>query len=376
MTAPRAMALVLWREVTERARSRSFQATTLLLAVLSLVVAAVAAQGLAGSSVHRLAVVGPMPPGLEAAVAQMAGERRRTTIEITTVADAPAGRAELRSGRLDAVAVDPSHVLVLQDSDSDEAQLLLGALRRAELSGQLVGAGVPDTEARRLTASPATRARIEVLRPFNLRGGVASLGVVATVAFLFLYGMTIAQSVVQETTSGVSNIMLATCPPGRLITGKTLGVGTVALGQGLITSLPSVALLVVRTGAPSFPAAPVAAGLLWFAIAFAIYGHLYAALGAWGRRIEKVSGTTVWVAIPMLAMATAGGYAALNSPSGGATAFLSFFPLSAPFAMPVRSAALHLPWWQAPVAAAGAIAVAVVVARLSARLYVWGLARS
>ena len=378
MTPPRDFALVFWREVTERVRSRSFQATTAFIAIVSLVATIAAGIGSSrsgSSSLHRLAVVGTMPPGLESAAAQMAAEAPGTRIEVRAVADEAAGRSELEKGRLDALVVTPSRAVVLRDGDTAEAGLLLRALRRAEVAGRLLDAGYGPEEASRLVGSSTVGARIEVLRPFSIHGGVAGIAAVATVVFLFLFGTWIAQGVVQETASGVSSIMLATCPPTRFIVGKTLGVGVVALLQTAVGTVPYIMLVASRTHDLPVSAGVVARALVWFAVAFAIYGHLYAAVGAWGRRVEKVSGLTVWVNLPLVVMAFGGIMAAVLAPTAGLATLASFFPLSAPFAMPVRSAATDLSWWQVPLALILAVGTAVVVARLSARLYVRGLSR-
>ncbi|MDQ1536196.1 MAG: type transport system permease protein, partial [Actinomycetota bacterium] len=181
--------------------------------------------------------------------------------------------------------------------------------------------------------------------------------------------------VIQETTSGVSNIMVAMCPPRRFVVGKTLGIGVMGVVQALAASVPATALLLSRTAKPPFSAWTVAGALMWFALAYALYGHLFTALAAKGRRIEKVAGTTVWVTIPLAIFSFGGVLLAFSAPNAPVTAVASFLPVTAPFAMPVRSAATTLGWWEVPVAALATALGAVAVARWSAWLYVRGLAR-
>jgi ABC-2 type transport system permease protein len=368
--------LVSCREISERLRSRSFQATTLLLVIIGIGVGAgVGGAGAAGGT-QRLAVVGAMPPGLAEAAAQMSAEPASTRIEVSAVADAAAGRAGVLAGRLDAVALDSSHVVVLHNTDGAKATLLARALRRAEIAQRLVGAGVEPTEAHRLVGSPTDQIHVAALRPVPSAAAAAALAVIATVCFVFGYGTWVAQGVVAEKTSGVSNIMLAMCPPTRFIVGKTLGVGTVAFIQAAVAALPSVVVLAARSHDVAIPPATLAGALMWFVLAFALYGHLIAAIAAWARRIDKMSGILVWITFPMVLMAFGGVLLAAYQPSSALAGVASFFPFSAPFTMPVRSAATHVAWWEVPLAAAGAALTAAGAAAVGARIYVRGLARA
>ena len=377
MTALGAIRLVFWREVTERLRSRSFQMTTAVIALATLLTSAWFSASRDDVRTSKLAVVGAMPVGLVDVAAQMSAETPRTRIDLSVVPTVAAGRELLQVGRLDAVASDEDHAVVYGSDDRSAGALLLQALRRADIVQRLVGAGAEETEARALVGSRGRATHIEVLRPatISVRGGVAALGVVASALFLFLYGMWIVQGVVQETSSGVSNIMVATCEPTRFIVGKTLGIGATALIQVVVTSLPSAVVLLLRSDEVAFSAWVLPSALMWFVLAFAIYGHLFAAVAGFGRKIERVSGTAIWVNAPLTLMACAGAISAFFTPKGSAATFLSFFPLSAPFAMPVRSIAADLPWWEVPLAASLAGLTAVVIARFSANLYLRGLAK-
>lgn len=394
MTTLGQFGLVCRREVTEGLRSRSFRYTTAALMLLSLLGDLLFGHHVTVTRTHRLAVVGSMPAGLPDAVAHMAAEAERTRIEITTVPDAATGRAELRAGRLNAVAVDATNVVVLKDGQTGDAALLFRALRRADLAQHLSAAGVGPDEVDRLLAEPPAQRldaagvptaranrvttppgglEITVLRPLSIGTGLAGLGAVVVVVFFLAYGGQIAAGVREETTSGVSNIMMATCPRTRFLVGKTVGVGLLALIQGTVAALPTLALVAIF--ARGVPPKAVLAAVMWFVLAFAVYGHLFAAMGAFGRPGEKVNGAMVWVGMPMFALGLGGAVAAVMYPHSGLTTFLSFFPLSAPFTMPARSAALHLGWWEVPVAAGGVAAAAVIAASGGARLYIRGLGR-
>lgn len=370
------VALVSWRELSERLGSRLFQATTLLLVIVGIGAGVGVGRARAAGPTQRLAVVGAIPPGLAEAAAQMSAESAGTRIEVGAVADAAAGRAHVLAGRLDALALDSTHVVVLHDTDGAKAALLIRALRRAEIAQRLVGAGVEPTEARRLVGSPTADIDVTALQPLPSAAAVAAFGVIAAVCFVFGYGMWIAQGVVHEKTTGVSNIMLAMCPPTRFIVGKTLGVGAAALIQATVAALPSVVVLASRSHDVSAPPVVLAGAVMWFVLAFALYGHLIAAIAAWARRIDRMSGILVWISLPMVVMAFGGVLLALFQPSSALAGIASFFPFSAPFTMPVRSAATHLAWWEVPLAATGTAVGAAGAARVGARVYVRGLARA
>lgn len=387
--------LVCRREVTEGLRSRTFRFTTGALMLFSLLGDLSLGHHATVTRTHRLAVVGAMPAGLPDAAAEIAAEAERTRIEVTTVPDAATGRAELSSGRVSAVAVDATHVMVLKEAQTRDAGLLFKALRRAALAQRLsqadVGpeevdslvaqapaqrldlAGVPTSKGARNTPPAAGQLWFTVLRPLNVTSGIAAFGAVVGAGFFLAYGNQIARGVREETTSGVSNIMLATCPPTRFLVGKTVGIGLLALIQATIAALPTLALLAIF--ARGVPPKGLLAAVMWFVLAFALYGLLFAAMGAFGRPGDKVDGAMVWIGMPMFALGLGGAVVGVTSPRSALTTFLSFLPLSAPFTMPVRSAALHLGWWEVPAAAGGVAVAAAAAAWAAARLYLRGLGR-
>lgn len=159
--------LVGRREMTEALRSRSFRLTTGALMLFGLIGDLVLGHHVTVTHTYRLAVVGAMPAGLPEAAAQMASEAERTRIQLTTVPDVTNGRAELSAGRLSALAVDPTHVLVLKGRQTHDAALRFGALHRAALARRLSEAGVGPTKS--TGSSPSLRRSASILPAFPRR---------------------------------------------------------------------------------------------------------------------------------------------------------------------------------------------------------------
>ena len=147
-----------------------------------------------------------------------------------------------------------------------------------------------------LAKSGMTRVDVDqMLKPVELTdaGGEKSGGLAAysSVFAIFLlmyfailfYGMNVARSIIEEKTSRVFEVMLATIKPEEMMAGKVLGVGAVGLTQ--VGIWIAAGALVLKSGMLmagfSFPitALQVMFFVLFFVLGFALYSALAAALG-------------------------------------------------------------------------------------------------
>ncbi len=151
----------------------------------------------------------------------------------------------------------------------------------------------------------------------------------------------IMMGVVEEKSSRVVEILLATVKPSVLLGGKVLGVGMYALVQAAQILIPLMVaawylgfLDMVTVGV-----APLLVNFgVWFILGFALFTILFGGLAALVSRQEDIGSITTPMIILMMVPLYLGIYLVPSSPDGSATQVLSQIPFFAPFMMPMRAA--------------------------------------
>jgi len=174
---------------------------------------------------------------------------------------------------------------------------------------------------------------------------------IAYVLFLAitLYAVAVMRSVVQEKTSRVMELMVATVKPRSLMAGKILGVGTAGLVQvavwlimGLITLTYRDQLLALfgksaslGPALPTMTPADVAVALAFFLLGYFFYASMYAAVGA----MVSSEQDTQQVQMPIMVLLLVGfaGVTAVGSdPRGVTAAVMTIVPFWSALLMPMR----------------------------------------
>jgi len=208
--------------------------------------------------------------------------------------------------------------------------------------------------------------------------GISMLPFVVTIAVmlpLFTGGGYLFQSLAQEKSSRVMEILLVSLRPRQLLTGKLLGLAALIVVQYTIwVAFAAVALVITGQGAGQLLAGiQLSATEVLLVIPYALGGFgLYAALMAGiGALTEDMEGSRGWIFVLTLPM-TIPLYlwtAIANAPNGPLASILSLFPYSAPVAMLMRMTASTVPPWQLTMSL-GLLLVAVVgTIWLMARLF-------
>jgi len=290
----RTVFLVARRELNARLRTRSFVVST----VVSLVVLAgfVLTQSTLFDEDHTTRV------GLNGQAIAVAGPLRDAAMQLdydvstTEVTDLAAGRDMVSDTELDAlVSGAPAEltVLVRGDVDPDLRTVLNGLVQQQVLSGLL--ASVEDLDSEQVLATVAKAGvHVDSLEPadpqHDQRLALALIVVVLLYVALLLYGSMVAQGVVEEKSSRVVELLLATVRPGQLLSGKVLGLGLVGLIQlfavGVVGLLVAVLTRVVTISGPA--AGMLAWGLLWYLLGYLLYATVFAAVGSLVSRQEDV----------------------------------------------------------------------------------------
>lgn len=182
------------------------------------------------------------------------------------------------------------------------------------------------------------------------------------------FGMTMAQSVVEEKSTRVVELLLAAIPARVLLAGKVLGNTVLAMAQ--ILALAAIAMVGLIVTGQNTVLEGLGAPLVWFAVfflfGFVLLASLFAAAAALVSRQEDIGSTTM--PITMLVMAPYILTIIFNDNPVVMT-ILSYIPFSAPVAMPVRLFVGDAQWWE-PLLSLVILLVACVAAILvAAKIY-------
>ncbi|MGO1434647.1 MAG: ABC transporter permease [Canibacter sp.] len=338
--------LVARREITSRLQSKGFVVS--MAVMIGLVVLAVLASGIlpkffaddegSASDLTQVAVVD----------SDVAGMLPSDQFAAEQVGDAAAAEEAVRSGDVEAAVIEntdtPSGVEVIALEDAPSA---------------LVDA---------LTLTP----EVTLLDPLTDNPFIAyMLAIAFGVIFMWgglTFGTMIAQSVVEEKSTRIVEILLATVRPRELMAGKVLGNSILAIGVIiLIVGLSVVSMLV--TG-QELLFGEVGMSLLWFAIlflaGFVLLATLYASIAALVSRQEDIGSVTsplmMLVMIPYFLVI-------FFNTNATVLAVMSYVPFSAPVGMPMRVYLGTAQWWEPIVSLAILVVTIVIVLLLGARIY-------
>ena len=234
--------------------------------------------------------------------------------------------------------------------------------------------------------------------------------VLAFVTYMFVlsYGAMIMNSVVEEKTNRIVEVIVSSCKPMELMMGKIIGVGLVGLTQfaiwvvllsigsvllGLVGGSSMVADTSAMTAGMNLPGdsgmnagmaveiSKALAGINWLSLLgnFVLYfigGYLlYASLFAgFGSAVDQASDSSQFTTPIILIMVVAlyAGIACIENPSGPMAVWCSIIPFTSPIVMMVRLP-FDVPWWQLLLSIGLLYATAVLCIWISARIYRTGI---
>jgi ABC-2 type transport system permease protein len=370
LSAPRAVLLVAKREFVTQTRSRSFViglvVTLVIFGIYGLVFRFIGDQ----SSSDTIGVT-PDSAALTAVLQQAASaaDRTLTIVEV----DRAAGEQQVRDDDLDALLTGApgSYQLIGRDAVGPELQgLVEGVIRQRTLGDALTSAGQdPVLVAQRGTVAVTTLEPVDPERGQRL--GLAIVTSVLLFMSLIGYGTAVAQGVVEEKSSRVVELLLATIRPIHLLTGKVLGLGAVGLAQLVI--LGAVGLAGASASglltAPSAAASALVAAVIWYLLGFFLYASVYAAAGSMVSRQEELQSLVTPIMFPLFLPFLFAVSVLPGDPRNTVGTVLSFVPFFAPTLMPARAALGVAPWWQVGIAIVLTLATIVGVVQVAARIY-------
>jgi ABC-2 type transport system permease protein len=306
------------------------------------------------------------------------GESIGIPVEASSAPDDEAARALVDRGDADiAIAADGSRLTTDEPVDlagDSEMATLLNVLRNnLALDNGLVAAGLTPDEAAEVRATPPPAVdALQAEDPDEVDSSrFATTTVTNILLFIMLqtYGSWVLTGVTREKASRVVEVLLAMITPRQLLTGKIVGIGTVALVHALV-------LIVTAYVTSKIVGVDLAAGLslgglsisvVWFLLGYALYCGAYAAAGALVSRVEDAQSAAFPIMLPLLV-----GYLLSFSAIGGASTLLwvlAFIPFTGVIVMPTLYTVGEAELWHVGVAMALTVVTIVVVLGVAAKVY-------
>jgi ABC-2 type transport system permease protein len=208
--------------------------------------------------------------------------------------------------------------------------------------------GISNTQTAALMA-PVT---VNILGKNGEHGNSRTSFLVAYVLFflmymvVLLYGMNVARSIIEEKTSRVFEVLLATIKPDELLAGKILGVGAVGLTQVAIWMV-AAGLLAARAGAMSgvtLSVPQVVYFVVYFALGYALYSAVAAALGSMTNSEQELQQLQMFMMMPLF-FSFLMLVPVVTNPNSLMSRIVSQIPFCAPLLMDLRvSISMPQPW--------------------------------
>jgi ABC-2 type transport system permease protein len=364
--------LVAAREASTRLRDKNFVIGSIVIVVLLLGIMGVQVAAQSGDDEARIGVVGETGP-LEPAL-RTQGDVLDVEVTVVPLEDDAAARAAVEDGDVDAAVVggdSDSPELLLNNSDGRLEALVGGAVTDAAVGEQLAESGV------QLSLPQLTVTTLDQDDRQAQATNVALVGVALLYGLLILFAQFVAQGVVEEKSSRVVELLLATMKPWHLLAGKILGLGLLGLGQIAVIGVLGVggALAFDLVDVPGDLIGTVASVIFWFVLGYAFYAALYAAAASLVSRQEDL-GSVLTPTSMLLIAAFIIAIQASSDPAGPLATITSLVPGLSPMVMPVRVAAGQAPAWQVALSVLLMLVAIAAIVRIGGRVYAGALMRT
>ena len=188
------------------------------------------------------------------------------------------------------------------------------------------------------------------------------------------------RGVIEEKSTRIVEIVIASVRPVELMLGKIIGIGLVGLTQyfawslvAMNLSLPAIASIMSTTDiVPKIPLSMIAFFILFFLCGYFLYASIYTAIAA-PFNSDQEAQQLAMIPMAMIISGVAIYPAVMNNPSGGIALFFSLFPFTAPLMMFLRTSLSPVPAWQILLSIALLLATTVGLAWFAGRIYRVGI---
>ncbi len=390
--------LIAKREYLEQVRGKAFKVTTILIPLVFIGIFALIAVAGKNSGVGKHIVIAAADPALAARIREplIADKDAKMTVDIV----APATEADHKTllDEVDQKQIDGFLWLVIPANGPAKATFesrssgdfategrLQNAVNHALVEQRLAARGIPADEVESLT-KPIDLATVQVKNgKETVSNALSTFWAAYAMAFLLsftvvMYGMNVGRSVIQEKTSRIFEVMLATVRPGDLLAGKLIGIGAVGLTQiaiwlGAVALFAGSALgtrmlsgdIKVNVSAPE-----IVLFCVYFVLGYALYSTLFAGLASTCdteqelQQYSPLAAVPIWLSFGMIAFI-------VSNPNSAWSVAISMFPPCAPITMFLRLASQFPPYWQIGVSLGLMVISVWILLWLSSRIYRVGI---
>jgi ABC-2 type transport system permease protein len=197
---------------------------------------------------------------------------------------------------------------------------------------------------------------------------------------LIIYGVATMRSVMEEKTTRIVEILVASVRPFSLLAGKIVGVAGVALTQYLIWGVVAGFIALYGAAAASrfrpgatlphihFPLIWIVYLALFFLTGYLLYASLYAAIGSMVSSEQEAQQLQMPLTLVIVAALLLFNII-IRNPSSNTSVALSMIPFFAPILMILRIALETPPLWQIALSLATSLATTAVVVYFASRIY-------
>lgn len=409
------------REFLFRVRGRTFIITTALLAIavaaitlLPTVLGAVGVGEPAEIAVYvdaddlgedpvaaiQLVLAAGIDPGGATGGEEPAAEPTESQARVTRADDPEAAAEDVRAEELDGLLTitrnadgDLAFDYLSDASPTEQTRILVTQAAAAlTIADRLERAGVSEADRAGIFAQPdftATAADPDDARDEEDFGGAILLTyvvVILTFMAILTYGNWVAQSVAEEKSNRVMELLITAATPRQLLTGKVLGTSSAGLTQyfimilavviGFIVNGPISQALGVEGSLPfTLPELDpmwIVAFTLFFLLGFVLYATLYAAAGSLVSRVDDVQQAVG----PLIYLAMAGyfvSFFAMNVPDAGWVRLASLVPFFSPYLIPARMLLSSVEAWEVMLALVLLVITLAGSIWIAARIYSAGV---
>jgi ABC-2 type transport system permease protein len=381
MTEPRSLSsaalvrLVALREISARIRDKNFIISSVVILVLLVGSLGLQVALSSGGAEARIGVVGDNAGLAQALEAQ--GDALDVDVTVVDLDDEAAARAAVEAEDVDGVVLTrggpDAELLVQQSADGSLQAVVQGAVAQLSVAEQLQAAG--------LASLDVPQVPVTALDPDadvnNQRVAAALIGVGVLYGLLILFGQFVAQGVVEEKSSRVVELLLATMKPWQLLAGKILGLGLLGLAQIVVIAVVGVAGAIAfdLVDVPGDIVGTAGAVVFWFILGYALYAAIFAVGASLVSRQEDL-GTVLMPTTLVLVAAFVVGVQAASNPDGTLAVVTSYIPGLSQIVMPVRQAAGTVALWEIALAVLLMLAAIALMVRLGGRIYAGALLRT
>ena len=363
--------IVTLREITVKLRDKSFIVSTLI--TLALIIASIFVTGLLveRTTESSVAVVnnGRAQILVDAANQLAKDQEQKIILTVKPFDSTEVATEALRAKSVDLLLTGTAsgyELIGLNDVPTDIEKLLSDAAstQALKLNAEKLGVSVTSLE-------DGSAIKTIFLEGSQERNSMALvMGLVFSMLFYMsalIFGMPIANSVVEEKQNRVVEILATAIPIRQLLAGKILGNMALAMGQlCLFVGIGLLALSLMPTEVPFLSLVFATSGwfLAFFMTGFLILAAVYAALGSMAARVEDLQQSTGPVFIVLVAALFTGLYA-----KGSVLVIASYIPVISSVAMPIRLLASDVPLWEPIVSLLIAVAAAWGMVLLGVHIY-------